>query len=169
MHEWPNSDNRESDDTAKFNDENGSKDEDSFDPQVVSYDVKDWTWGTPTWVDVVGTSVAASAILPYVQAIASELGKRTVDRASFWIHCRLRYRGNHVKSSEIDLRISDSVTTIELTGELSDKARQALFELDFNSSSYRDKLLRWDADQNCWTTHRNPRGKRAYKRSRRRR
>jgi hypothetical protein len=120
--------------------------------------VRDVTRGPfPPWAETAAVAAATTAVVPYVQAIAAELGKRTVEVAPKvyrGISCRLRFRGRGnkalVEAAEIEVKLDSEVTTVVLTKELPDEARLMLLDLDLTSDKFRGKALRWDDAAGAW-------------------
>lgn len=120
--------------------------------------VRDVTRGPfPSWAETAAVVATTTAVVPYVQAIATELGKRTVEvapKAYRGISCRLRFRGRGskalVEAAEIEVRLDSVVTTVVLTKELPDEARLMLLDLDLTSDEFRGKALRWDSTAGAW-------------------
>ena len=116
--------------------------------------VRDVTRGPfPSWVETAGVAATTAAVFPYVQGIASELGRRTAVRA---VSGRLRFRGKGpralVESAEIELHGDEATTTIVLTGEMSDDAKLALLDLDLESDKVKGKTMKWDSEAGSWTS-----------------
>jgi hypothetical protein len=120
--------------------------------------IQDVTRGPfPSWAETVAVAATTTAVVPYVQAIAIELGKRTVKVAPKvyrGISCRLRFRGRGskalVEAAEIEIIFDSVVTTVVLTKELPDEARLMLLDLDLTSDEFRGKALRWDSTAEAW-------------------
>src|ERR1700728_4505952 len=105
---------------------------------IILGSVRDVTRGPfPTWAEAAAAAAATTAVVPYVQAIMSELGKRTVEvapKAYRSISCRLRFLGKGskalVEAAEIEVKLDGEATTIVLTKQLPDEARLMLLDLD---------------------------------------
>lgn len=109
----------------------------------------------PSWLDMAAISVTATAVVPYVQSIAIELGKRTVDSAPRVVrdircHFRFTRRKKFAECAEIDLIHDQCVTTVELTSDLSEDAWLALLDMDFSAPEVRGKTFRWDGKESAW-------------------
>jgi hypothetical protein len=111
----------------------------------------------PSWAETAAVATTTTAVVPYVKAIATELGKRTVNvapKAYRGISCRLRFRGKGskalVEAAEIEIIFDSAVTTVVLTKELPDEARLMLLDLDLASDEFRGKALRWDSTAGAW-------------------
>lgn len=148
LEDWVDSDNRYSMQDGDF------RLESEFNPTIVSYDVESFTWGSPTWIETAAVAVVATAVVPYVSALAQELAKKTVEGAPAAyrrIHARLRYNRKGIKSAEIKVSLDGGPTTVVvLIGELSDQAHLALMDLNFLDSRVAGKVIYWDANANSW-------------------
>jgi hypothetical protein len=121
--------------------------------------IRDVTRGPfPSWADTAAVVATTTTVVSYVQAIVTELGKRTVEvapKAYRGISCRLRFRGRGskalVEAAEIMVRLDSAVTTVVLTKELPDEARLMLLDLDLTSDEFRGKALRWDSTAGAWS------------------
>lgn len=120
--------------------------------------VRDVTRGPfPSWAETAAVATTATAVVPYVKAIAAELGKRTVEAAPKvyrGMYCRLRFRGKGskalVEAAEIQIALDSAVITVVLTKELPDEARLMLLDLDLTSDEFRGRALRWDDAAGAW-------------------
>ena len=122
---------------------------------TVSWQVRDVTYGAvPPW-ETVTAVVAATAVVPYVEALAADLAKRTTEMLTF--DGRLRRRGDRIRAAE--LRVSSTSrkvqTVIFLTGELSDEAHLALMDLDLSDDRYQGKTIYWNAETSTWDVYRH--------------
>jgi hypothetical protein len=127
----------------------------TFNPQIgPSYDIEDFTWGVPTWIETAAAVATATAVIPYVSAVAQELAKKTVEGAPATyrrVHARLRYNRKGVKSAELEVTPADGPTTVVvLIGELSDQAHLALMDLDLLDERIAGKVIFWDEQSDSW-------------------
>jgi len=120
--------------------------------------VRDLTYGSfPPWAETLAAAAAAVTVLPYVQSIATELGKRTVEVApKIFRGISVRWRFTRkdgekvVRSAEIQVEFDTATTVIVLTNKLPDEARLMLLDLDLTSDATRGKALIWDTDTGAW-------------------
>jgi hypothetical protein len=122
-------------------------------PFVISFNMRDFTWGDPTWIETAAIVATTTAVIPYVNGIATELAKKTIAAAPKVyrsIHLRLRYNKKGIKSAEVNLTMENKRTIIVLDGELSDEAHMALMELDFTDRDIAGKAIYWDEVSSSW-------------------
>ena len=120
--------------------------------------VHDLTYGSfPPWAESLAAAAATATVLPYVQSIAIELGKRTVKAApKIFRGVSIRWRFTRkngkktVKSAEIQVEFNTATTVILLTNELPDEARLILLDLDLASDDTKGKTLIWDTESGTW-------------------
>jgi hypothetical protein len=99
-------------------------------------------------------AVGSSTLSAFVQSIAAELGRRTVESTSKKVHVFVtsihrRWRKELVKV-EITTEAQEVTTVLEFTNNLPDEARVALLDLDFTNPDLNGKKLHWNAKKGVW-------------------
>jgi hypothetical protein len=104
--------------------------------------------------------VGSSTLGAFVQAIASELGKRTVESVpktvyTFVLYVRRRW-GRRRVSIQVTTQVGEVRTALEFNDNLPDEARLALLDLDFTKPELSGKVLHWNSQREIWEAKRSP-------------
>lgn len=101
----------------------------------------------PTAIEVV---VLASTLGPLVTAFCTELGKRLGGTVADWasrVHAR---RGEDPGLADIVIDDGKTVTSLRITGRLTDEAKLAILDLNINDQELRGHELRWNEPDKAW-------------------
>ena len=111
------------------------------------------------WETIVALAVGSTTLGAFVQAIAAELGKRTVEGVPKTIRVVVRYAKRFWRkklvSAEVKTEVGDITATLIVTSDLPDEARLALLDLDFSDPGLNGKTLSWNIQAGVWELKRD--------------